>query len=174
MKAGLSSLESERQAAAGHPNSSAHPVNSPTYPGSPARSSHFAWPRLPVTRILLAAAALLVFAGATAWRMQPPVAMAPAATIKLIAYRGGEGFVANAPSGRPLNLVFGRNNLAEDLAYQAEVVNSSGRRMWGGRVRIGDQDLSIRVDQPLEAGAYWVRLSSSGGQLLREFGLNVE
>lgn len=180
MKAGLSSLESERQAAAGRLNSSAYPVNSPSHPdspshpGSPARSFHFAWPRISVTRVLLVAAVLLVLAGTTVWRMQPPVAMAPAATIKLMAFRGGEGFVARAPSGRPLNLVFGRNNLAEGLSYRAEIVNSSGRRMWSGSVRIGDQDLSIRVDQPLRAGAYWVRLSSSGGQLLREFGLSVE
>ncbi len=167
MKAGLSSLESERQAAAGR-------LNSPVYPSSTARFLQFARPRIQVTRILLAAAVLLVLAGATVWRMQPPVAMAPLATIKLVAFRGGEGFIARAPAGRPLNLVFGKNNLAEDLSYRVEVVNSSGRRMWSGRVRIGDQDLSIRVDQPLEAGAYWVRLTSSAGQLLREFGLTVE
>jgi hypothetical protein len=129
---------------------------------------------MPLTRVLLAAAVLLVLAGSTVWRMGSPVAMAPVATVKLIALRGGEGSGARAPSGRPLDLVFRRNNLAEDLSYRAEVVNSSGRSMWSGWVRIGDQDLSIRVDQPLEAGAYWVRLSSSAGQLLREFGLNVE
>ena len=166
MKAGLASLESERQAAADRLNARA------SSPGPPARFFPLAWIRLPVTRVLLAAAVLLVLAGSF-WRMQAPV-MGPVATVKLIALRGGEGFVARAPSGRPLDLVFGRNNLAEDLAYQAEIVNSSGRRLWSGRVRIGEQDLSMRVDQPLEAGAYWVRLSSSGGQLLREFGLNVE
>jgi hypothetical protein len=100
--------------------------------------------------------------------------MAPAATVKLIAFRGGEGSGARAPSGRRLNLVFGQNNLAEDLSYRAELVNSLGRRVWSGSVRIGEQDLSVRMDEPLQAGAYWVRLSSSSGQLLREFGLNVE
>jgi hypothetical protein len=123
----------------------------------------------------LLAAVLLVVAGTTmAWRIQSsPAAMATVATIRLIALRGGEGDVAHVPSGRPLELVFGRNDLAADLSYRAEVVDASGRRMWNGNVRIAEQSLSIRVDRPLAAGAYWVRLYTSTGQLLREFGLRV-
>jgi len=45
--------------------------------------------------------------------------------------------------------------------------------MWSGNVRMADQNLSIRVNAPLRAGAYWVRLYSSAGELLREFGLSV-
>ena len=107
-----------------------------------------------------------------AWRMQSPAAMAPAVSVKLVALRGGEDS-ARAPSGRPLDLVFDRTDLPVDLSYRAEVVNSSGRQMWTGSVRIADQNLSIRVDRPLRAGAYWVRLYSSAGALLREFGLNI-
>lgn len=176
MKAGLASLERERQAAAG-------PLDSPNDAGPPARlrsllrtalSPYFAWPRILATKNLLAAALLLVLAGApVAWRMQSPVALAPVAIVKLIALRGGEGDVARAPSGRLLDLVFDRTDLPGDLSYRAEVVNSSGRQMWRGSVRIADQNLSARVDGPLRAGAYWVRLYSSAGQLLREFGLNV-
>jgi hypothetical protein len=81
--------------------------------------------------------------------------------------------VARAASGRPLELVFGRTDLAADLSYRAELVDASGHRMWSGKVRIADQYLSIRVDETLRAGAYWVRLYSSTGQLLREFGLRV-
>jgi len=88
--------------------------------------------------------------------------------------RGGEGSIASIPSGHPADLVFNRTDLPPDPSYQAEVVNSSGRRVWSGNVRIADQDLSIRLNQPLRAGTYWVHLNSSGGQLLREFGLNVE
>lgn len=176
MKAGLASFESERVAAA-------VPRDSPTGPDSPshlasglrrALSLHFAWHGM-LAKNLLAAALFLVLAGtAVTWRMQSPsAAMAPVATIKLIALRGGEGDVARAPSGRPLELVFGRTDLAADLSYRAEVVDASGRQMWSGSVRIADQSLSIRVDGPLRTGAYWVRLYSSTGQLLREFGLNV-
>jgi len=177
MKAGLASFESERLAAVG-------PVTSPARPGSlvvlwawlrNATSLSFALPRMPGVESLLALAVLLVLAGAAVtWRMQSsPVAMAPVATIKLVALRGGEGDVARAPAGRPLELVFGRTDLGADRSYRAEVVNASGRQMWSGNVRIADQSLSIRVDEPLRAGTYWVRLYSSSGQLLREFGMSV-
>ena len=176
MKAGLASFERERQAAAGPLDSPAHPD-----PGvgrwSSLRKSlslRFALPRMLVTKNLLAAALLLVLTGITvAWRMQSPVAIAPVATVKLIALRGAEGDVARAPAGGPLDLVFDRMDLPADLSYRAEVVDSSGRQMWSGNVRIADQSLSIRVDGPLRAGAYWVRLYTSAGQLLREFGLSV-
>ena len=175
MKTGLAAFESERKARA-------EPVGSPTRADSSVGFSlrrvlsfHFAWPGIPVTRSLLAAAVLLVVAGTTAtWRTRSsPVATAPVATIKLIALRGGEGDIARAPSGRPLELVFGRTDLHADLSYRAEVVNSSGHQVWSGNVRIAEQSLSIQVGAPLRAGAYWVRLYSSAGQLLREFGLSV-
>ena len=176
MKAGLAAFESERQATAA-PQDSPTRADSRIGPRSSLRkalSLFFALPRMPVTKSLLAPAVLLVLAGtAVAWRMQLSETMAPAATVRLIALRGGEGGVARAPSGRPLELVFDRRDLAADLSYRAEVVHSSGRQVWSGSVRIGDQNLSIRVDRPLPAGAYWVRLYSSTGQVLREFGLSV-
>jgi hypothetical protein len=181
MKAGLAALERERQAAAAPLDSLAR-ADRPTLPSPPVRSRssprkafslHLAFPGMLVTN-LFAAAVLLVLAGASVfWRMQPPVAMAPIATVKLIALRGGEGDVVRAPSGRPLELVFNRGDLATDISYRAEVVNSSGRQMWSGSVRIADQSLSIRVGDPLPSGAYWVRIYSSSEQLLREFGLSV-
>lgn len=176
MKAGLAFFESERRDAAGALNSTALA----DFPGRPAAglrnaiSHHFPGPRIPATKHLLAAAWLFVLAGsAGVWRMQSSVETAPVATIGLIALRGGAGDVAPAPSGRPLELVFNRRDLPADLSYWAEVVHSSGRQMWSGSVRIADQNLSIRVDRPLRAGTYWVRLYSSTGQLLREFGLSV-
>lgn len=176
IKAGLASFESNRRAAA-------VPLDSPTGPGSPNRlasglrralSLHFAWPGMLASKSLLATACLVALGGAiVAWRMQSPVTMEPAVSVKLVALRGGED-IARAPSGRPLDLVFDRTDLPGDLSYRAEVVNSLGRQMWSGSVRSADQKLSIRVDRPLSAGAYWVRLSSSAGPLLREFGLNVD
>ncbi len=176
MEAGLASFESERLAAAGRMASPAHP-GSPVRPQSSVRealSLYFAWARMPGALSLLAAVLLVLAGTAVTWRMQSsPVAMAPVATIKLVALRGGEGDAAHAPSGRPLELVFDRRDLPTDVSYRAEVVNSSGRQMWSGNVRIADQNLSIRVDGPLREGEYWVRLYSSAGQLLREFGLSA-
>jgi hypothetical protein len=171
MKAGLASFESERLAAA---SSAASLAGLWSWRRNVTLPS-FALPLMPGGRTLLTAAALLVLVGAlVTWRMQSsPVAIAPVASIRLIALRGGEGDVAHGPSGRPLELVFGRTDLAADLSYRAEVVDASGRRMWNGNVRIAEQSLSIRVDRPLAAGAYWVRLYTSTGQLLREFGLRI-
>jgi len=177
MKAGLASFESERLAAASPQGSQTRP-DPPARAGSPLRktlSHYFALPRMPVTKSLLAAASLVVLAGTTVvWLMQSSVAMAPVATVELIGLRGGEGGVARAPSGRPLALVLNRSDLTGTLSFRAEVVDSSGHQMWSGSVGIGDQNLFVRVDRPLRAGAYWVRLYSSAGQLLREFGLSVE
>jgi hypothetical protein len=172
MKVGLAALEPERLAAAAlmaPPPSAA--------PGPRLRSPSplpFALPRIPVAKTLLASTLLLVAAGITLdWRMRPTAAIAPVASIRLIALRGGETDIAHAPVGRPLHLVFDRSDLPSDPTYRAEVVNSSGRQMWSGSVQIADQNLSIPVAEPLRAGTYWVRLYSLDGQLLREFGLNV-
>jgi hypothetical protein len=173
MKAGLASFESERLAAARDLQTRLGSSLGPLSSVVEALSLRFAWSKMPASRLLVAAF-LLVLAGVTVfWRMQSPVAMAPVATVEMIALRGGDGDGARAPSGHPLKLVFHLGDLATDVSYQAEVVNSSGLQMWTGSVRIADQSLSISVDGPLPAGAYWVRLYTSTGQLLREFGLRV-
>jgi hypothetical protein len=176
MKAGLASFESERLAAA-------RPVAAPMlrdslfFPRPSVRralSHYFGLPRASGAQTLLAAAVLLVLAStAVIWRIQHSPVGAQAATIRLIALRGGEGNIARAPAGRPLELVFGRSDLEADLSYRAELVDASGRDIWSGNVRIAGQSLSLRIDGPLRAGSYWVRLYSSSGELLREFGLRI-
>jgi methionine-rich copper-binding protein CopC len=189
MKAGLASYESERLAVAGlsdeseHRGAAAPPGLTADLPaGLPVRRislsgrwSSLRLPRMPATTNWVAAALLFVVTGTTvAWRLESPASIAPVATVKLIALRGGDEDAARAPAGRPLELLFNRTDLAEDLSYRAEVVDSSGHQMWTGNTRIADQSLSIQVNRPLRAGAYWVRLYTSAGQLLREFGLRVE
>jgi len=162
MKAGLASLQLERQA-------------SPVSTAGAASLLRLALPQRSAANLLLVSAILLTMVGATAVfrRMQSSEDRLPAANVTLIALRGGEGDVARAPSSRPLNLVFDRTDLPPDLSYRAEVLSSAGRQVWSGNVQIADQSLSARVDAPLRAGVYWVRLYSSGGRLLREFGLNI-
>lgn len=158
MKAGIAALERDRQAAFG-------------------RSPRFALPGIPGVNVLRAAAVMVVLASATiAWRMQPPSAVdSQAATVKLMALRGGEGDgAARAPSGRPLDLVIDRTDLPDSLSYRLEVISSSGRQMWSGAVQIADRSISAHLTNPLRPGGYWVRLYSSGDQLRREFGLRIE
>jgi hypothetical protein len=195
MKAGLAAFERERRAAPDEAPDVAHgdiPAVAPTAasdgarnhapprrapsPGAPSvsvASPRFVFLRSPIANIMLAAALLLLVTATVAWRMQPSTATTPSATVKLIAFRGGDDDIARAPAGRPLDLVIDRTNLPPDVSYRAEVVSSSGLRIWSGSAHITEQNLSARLAIPLHSGVYWVRLYSSGGQLLREFGLHV-
>jgi hypothetical protein len=176
MKAGLASFERERRATLETPSSAAE-LDLTTPPPLGLRKTlplNFTFSRMPLTRNLAAAGLLLGLAGTTVWRMNAPMAPATIASVRLTALRGGEGSIASVPSGHRADLEFDRTDLPPDLSYRAEVVNASGRRVWSGSVRSAGPDLSIRLNQPLPAGTYWVRLNSSDGQLLREFGLNVE
>ena len=108
---------------------------------------------------------------AVIWRMQSsPVAMAPVATVKLVALRGGDGDAAHAPSGRPLDLVFDRRDLPADVCLPrggGEFRQPDVERRRGSRT----QFFPPRDDRC--ARAVLGAALSSDGQLLREFGLSV-
>jgi hypothetical protein len=152
MRAGIAALERERAG------------------GAPPR---FAFPRVAVLPVVLAAAVMALIGVAVGWRMRPS-AEAVSDAVKLVALRGGDGDgVAHALFGRPLELVVDRTDLPGELAYRLEVVSAVGRPLWSGAARVADQNLVARVSVRLEPGAYWVRLYS-GDQLRREFGLRIE
>jgi hypothetical protein len=156
MKAGMASLEREREAARPAPR--------------------LAFPRLAGFPVVLAAAAMLALAGVTlSWRAQPSSAAGSTATVvKLTALRGGDGDgVARAPYGGPLELIVDGTDLPAAIGYRLEVVSSSGRPLWSGAAHSAAQSLSARVTTRLAPGAYWVRLYC-GDQLRREFGLRIE
>jgi hypothetical protein len=141
-----------------------------------AASPRFAFPKFPGTlNMLLAAAILVIFACAIAWRMYRPAAeVAEATTVRLIALRGGEpDGSAHARSGRRLQLVTNRMDLPPSLFYRLEIFSSSGRRIWNGITRVAGQDVSADVDARFSSGVYWVRLYS-GDKPLREFGLHID
>lgn len=161
MKAGITALERERK------------VSRP--------SPHFAFPGIAGHHVVLAAASLLLLVSVTiSWRQPLPLAASPAALVKLIALRGGEGDgVTRAPSGSPLELIVDRTDLPPAFSYRLEVVSSTGRTIWSETAEITQQNISARVTTPLSRGVYWVRLYSAGdpargGQLRREFGLHIE
>lgn len=132
-------------------------------------------PRFVMPAIWLAAAFVFVLAGASiTWRAHPGAAHPADATVRLTALRGGDSDgTAQAPSGHPLVLVIDRTALPLAFSYRLEVVNSFGREVWIGGAQIGNETLSARIGGPLRSGAYWVRLYSESGQLLREFGLRI-
>jgi hypothetical protein len=139
-----------------------------------AASPRFAFPQLP-GRMLLAAAALLMFAGAIAWRLYGPARdVSEPMTVRLIALRGGGGDgSAHASAGRRLELVIDGMDLPSAPSYRLEIVSSSGRQVWSGIARVAGQDISGDVNTHFRSGVYWVRLYS-GERMRREFALHID
>jgi hypothetical protein len=113
-----------------------------------------------------------------------------AASVPLSAFRGGgERFVAHAPAQTPLDLqadiadLPGADSTGADRpgtdppvvnAYRLEVVDVAGRPVWDQSIPVSSATLSAHVPKGLRAGAYWVRLYSRAGDLLREFSLRLD
>ncbi len=113
----------------------------------------------------LAAAALLLVAIALA-----PSGAAPAAMVELTSWRG-EAEPDPAPAGRRLDLVLSANGLPDGVV-QVAVAASGGEIVWQGPGRREGNRVRARVEEPLRAGQYWVRILD-GDRLLREFPLRV-
>lgn len=91
----------------------------------------------------------------------------PAADIDLMAVRQTQS--ATAPLGSRLNLKPDRSGLpAEPLHW--EIASTTGTVVQSGTLPAGADRIAVAA---LEAGQYWVRLKSPGGEPLREFSLSV-
>jgi hypothetical protein len=108
----------------------------------------------------LAALAAMAWVGAQHLVLTPP-----AATILLTASRG-PGIQIQAPSGTPLALQPDLSGLPSWPSYRLEVVDAAGARLWQG-VYPGPAAPKMRP------GVCFVRLYSPGGELYREYGLEV-
>jgi hypothetical protein len=114
---------------------------------------------------LICAAMLLVLALA-GLRWIGPAASAPAFAVKLEAIRGAEPG-SKAPAGRPLAFQADLSGLPAASGYRLELVDPDGRGIWKGATASG-------TIPALRPGMYFMRVYSSGGELLREYGLEVE
>jgi hypothetical protein len=138
---------------------------------------------------LIAAAAGILLVLGSHHLMQGPVKQAEraAASVELLALRGGAPGAVRAQAERPLDLILDLSGLpeAKDLSrseaekYRVEIVNAMGELMWKGEVAQSQGSPSAHLahlthlTMGLKAGQYWVRLYSSGA-LLREFGLRAD
>ena len=122
------------------------------------------WAPIPV----LAAACCLVLLLSFAWRW-PGKRQAPLA-INLTAMRAN-GSVTFAGAGREMELHPDLTGLAHSSSYRLEMVDRRGRQLWRGEL-IPPQDHVLASRQP--AGTYFIRLYTAGGELLREYALQVE
>jgi hypothetical protein len=124
------------------------------------RRNRFHLPQLIL--VLSALAALLLAAWFGAQRQIP---LPPAATVLLTASRGS-GIEIHAPAGTPLALQPDLSGLPSWPSYRLEVVDAAGARVWQG-VYPGPNAPGMRP------GVYFVRLYSPGGEIYREYGLEI-
>lgn len=98
----------------------------------------------------------------------PGTSPQPAVAVSLTAMRdSGRG--SSAPRGRDLLVYPGLTGLAPAGAFRLEVVTDTGRMV---RQVVLDGGGAARVPG-LDPGTYFVRLSTSSGELLREYALTV-
>jgi len=97
---------------------------------------------------------------------------APAFAIHLEATRGA-GIEARAPAGRALLLNLDLAGLPAQLSYRVETVDRVGKVVWQGSVP--SQDAKAAAALPgMPVGVYFVRVYAASGELLREYGLDVQ
>ena len=124
------------------------------------------WWSLPRLVPAVAALALLAIVTLVGLRMGNRGPAGPAFAVNLAATRG-TGIEAKAPARTPLALRVDLTGLPVWPSYGLEVVDSAGRRVWRGAV-------SGANIQPLPPGIYFVRAYAPSGELLREYGLEIE
>ncbi|HTS26755.1 MAG TPA: hypothetical protein VMH81_12845 [Bryobacteraceae bacterium] len=96
----------------------------------------------------------------------------PAFAVSMIATRG-EQAAAKAPAGRPLQMQLDLAGLPADSALRLEMVDERGGPVWRGVV-ISHNSQGVAVVPEQSAGLYFLRVYSVSGQLLREYGLEIE
>jgi len=109
---------------------------------------------------------LLVIVVAVGLRMGNPGPAAPAVAVSLAATRGA-GIEAKAPAHNALTLHVDLTGLPVWPSYRLELVDSVGQRVWQGPAN------AAKVP-PLRPGIYFIRAYSPAGELLREYGLEVD
>ncbi len=124
--------------------------------------------RFPVWFPPLAAVAcgLLLVAAALRLVRQP----GPVVAVSLSALRSN-GAGTGAPAGRQLVLHPDLTGLAESSSYRLEIVDQTGRAVRQGT--LGRTQTGVAVPG-LAAGQYFVRVYLPGGELLREYGLQIQ
>ena len=131
----------------------------------PLVERHRGWWRLRLVPALLAAGLLAFVAWQSSRDVERP---ARVFAVSLAALRGPD-LPATAPSRTPLDLHLDLHALPAFDSYGVEVVDRVGNRVWQGATASSG---ACRI-AALPAGAYFVRVSSPSGELLREYALET-
>ncbi len=140
---------------------------------SPARPERRPWsfPRLLPTMGALACIVLAVGA-ALGVALRYSNSAAPAFAVNLAATRGA-GIEAKAPAGRTLALRPDLTGLAARPFFRLEMVDGLGNRVWQGSAAAPGLLAGATVPRQ-RPGIYFVRLYGASGELLREYGLEIQ
>ena len=136
-------------------------------PAKPAVRFQFFSRLLP---LLSAAALVLALAVAGLWlgRVVPVI---PANVVNLTSTRG-VGIDVKAPPGRALNLNLDLEGLPAAASFRVDIVDRGGTIVWNGTAQSRDSKAIAQV-AGLAAGIYFVRLYTTSGELVREYGLEI-
>jgi len=125
------------------------------------------WWSVPRLVPALAVLALLLIAAVVSPRFTG--SLQPAIAINLSATRSA-GMETSAPAGRKLALTPDVTGLPADATYRLEIVDEQGTPTWQGRYTASQGTAHVSAQR---AGAHFVRIYSSAGELLREYDLVV-
>jgi hypothetical protein len=130
----------------------------------------FRWPRL----ARVGTFGLSVASVATGIWVLSPRHRTDVEAVTLHASRGIAGpAIAKAHSGKVLSLNVDLTELLASPTYRMEVVNATGQPVWDTVTQARNGKITQPMRKALAAGQYYVRLYVPGGQLLREFSLQV-
>ena len=123
-----------------------------------------AWSLVPLLAAGCCLVGLLSFTLRWSGARQAPLA------VNLTAMRAN-GNVTLAGAGRELQLHPDLTGLIPNSAYRLEMVDRNGRQVWRGEL-VPPQDRVLASRQ--HAGTYFIRVYTAGGELLREYALQVQ
>ena len=129
------------------------------------------WLRLPRLVPAVAGMAVVVVA-AGLWLSRLDVGEAHPFAVDLAATRGAT-IEAKAPAGRWLLLRLDLASLPASSGYRAEIVDGSGNCVWQATVPAPGSQAGFKVPG-MPPGVYFVRVYRPSGELLREYGFEVE
>jgi hypothetical protein len=135
-------------------------------PSQPDRSP-WSFPRLLPAAVALACAVLV--AGVALRYLNSPE---PAFAVNLAATRGAR-IVAKAPADRTLALRPDLTGLTAGPSLRVEMVDRLGNRVWPGSAATPGLLAGATVPRQ-RPGIYFVRLYGASGELLREYGLEIQ
>lgn len=93
--------------------------------------------------------------------------------VRLEAMRGASAFTT-APAGKALRLSLDINGMAASGRYEVVIVDQAGREVRRSRAASEQGGITAAPGLRLPAGRYFVRLYSASGELLREYGLDLQ